>query len=596
MNIKVDSMENIKQFHISPIDITVYSGDVAALVGVKDTDVSRIFKRFHDYDPISQFNNRKEKDCKTPIIQCIKSKSNLFKQYTAYENLLLSEKCLYNYSKKQLYETCNEIKKRYRISIDLNKRIKHMTVSERIIVDLIRAYLLDADMLVLDNLISFMDFEYSNILISMVRDLCQMNKIILYLTTKWEDSIKLASKIFIVMDDVKLGQMSAEEVKRNPQHLIYLLSGRQLVEDKDRHDETREFLNLLNTGAEYLSNNYELKDALAYVSSNIAGILHADKAIIYIMNEDSHQIHTFTDNNLQYLDELSEDFIKYRMEHDGPADVFYSTFEDINFMKYFNNPDIACKTLICVPIYNKSHVNGLLQIVYSKYFVYDEHHLLYMRSFCKEISIILETSILMGNSVLLQESNHRIKNNLQMIVNIISMQQIYIRKHQDCDVNAILGSILERIRNIASLHEFLTTSLRGDGSIDLKDIILVVINSFSFQDVEIDIKVDGIFIPYSKATSISMVMNEIITNIYKYAFAGKTDKTISIECYYHQDRNILKINDNGVGLPESFDINHNFGIGYSIIKSIVQIDLKGSLEVKSNEQGTFVTMVLPPLI
>lgn len=589
-------MENeIKQYQIKPLDITVFSGDVVALVGVKHTDVSIIFKRFHDYDPISQYNNRKNTSSKTPTIQCIKSKSNLFKPYTAYENIFLTEKCLINYSKKQLVDICEEIKKRYRITIDLNKKISSMTISERIIVDLIRAYLLNADMLVLDNLISFMDFEYSDVLISMISDLHKMNKIILYLTTKWEDAIKLASKLYIVMDDVKLGQMSAEEVKRNPQHLIYLLSGRQLVEDKDKHDMTKEFLNLLNTGAEYLSNNYELKDALAYVTSNIAAILHADKAIIYLQNEDSDQIHTFTDNNMQFFDVLSTDFIRYRMKHDGPDDIFYSNFEDNKFIKYFKNSEIVSKTIICIPIYNKSSVNGLLQIIYSNYFVYDEHHILYLKSFCKEISIILETSRLMGNSVLLQESNHRIKNNLQMIVNIISMQQIYIRKNKNCDVSAILGSILDRISNIASLHEFLTRNLRGDGSIDLKDIILVVLNSFSFQDVKINIEVDNIFVPYSKATSISMVINEIITNIYKYAFEGKKDNIISIECYLYQNLYIIKISDNGVGLPEGFNINNSYGIGYSIIKSIVQIDLKGNLQINSDKQGTIVTMYLPPM-
>ena len=290
------------------------------------------------------------------------------------------------------------------------------------------------------------------------------------------------------------------------------------------------------------------------------------------------------------------DFVRYRMEHDCPEDIFYSNFEDNNFAKYFSNPDIVSKTIICIPIYNKSRVSGLLQIIYSKYFVYDEHHLLYLISFCKEISIILETSRLMGNSVLLQESNHRIKNNLQMIVNIISMQQIYIRKNKDCDVNAILGSVLHRISNIASLHEFLTRNLRGDGSIDLKDIIIVVLNSFSFQNVKINIEADNIFVPYSKATSLSMVINEIITNIYKYAFEGREDNVISIKCSFKQNMNTIRISDNGVGLPEGFDINNSYGIGYSIIKSIVQIDLKGRLEINSDKEGTVITMYLPPML
>ena len=121
---------------------------------------------------------------------------------------------------------------------------------------------------------------------------------------------------------------------------------------------------------------------------------------------------TFFTSSSQYSDELKSDFVRYHIENDSNADLFYTTFEDANFNSYFVDPVITCKTLICLPIYNKSQGQGLLQVIYDGYYVYDELHLLYLKSFCKEIAIIIETSRLMGNSILLQESNHRIKNNL----------------------------------------------------------------------------------------------------------------------------------------------------------------------------------------
>lgn len=582
-----------KQITVHPLGITVSSGEVVALVGVKDNDISKIFKRFYFNDPVYQQRRRRKNN--VPAIQCIKRSSDLFKKYSVYDNFLMTEKVLVPYKRKQLIEICNGIVKKYRINIDLDMKVEKMTPSEKIIVEAIRTYLINPDVLVLDSLFSRLGFEYIDILVSIIEDLREQQKAILYLTTKWEDAIKIATRIYVVMDDVVLGEMSAEEVKKNPQHLIFLLSGRKLMEEKDKQDETSKLLSLLYSGAEYLTNNYELKDALGYVSRNIAQVLDAKKAIIYLYNDDSKLINSFSDPSLQYSDELNPEFVRHRIRQDGNSEIYYTTFEDANFNDYFKDPAITCKTLLCMPIYNKSKPQGLLQVIYDRYFVYDELHVLYMKSFCKEIAVIIETSRLMGNSILLQESNHRIKNNLQTIVNIISLQQIYIRKNKDCDVNEILSSIIDRIQNTAALHEFISSDLTGESAINLKDIIDVVLKNFEMDDVKINIDIDNIFIPYAKATSISMIINELITNSYKYAFKGRTDKQISISCNYDQNRILIKVSDNGIGLPEGFDINHAYGIGYSIIRSVIQIDLHGTIQIETGDYGTMVTITILPI-
>ncbi len=588
--------ENNKKVTVHPLDITVKAGEVVALIGIKDNDISRIFKRFYIQDPIAQLKlNKKSAEGTVSRIHCIKRNSDLFKPYSAYENFLMTEKLLIPYNKKQVIEICKEFCEIYRINIDLNMKVKKMTPGERIIIEIIRSYLIDPDVLILDSLFSLLGFEHVNILISIINDMRKRQKAILYFTTKWEDAIRVATKIYVVMDDVILGEMSTEEVKKNPQHLVYLLSGRKLIEEKQKQAETSKLLSLLYSGAEYLVNNYEIKDALGYVARNIAQVLNANKAIIYLYNDESQQINSFSDPSLKYSDELKPDYIRYHLEMGFPSEVFYATFDDANFQNYFAAPVVACKTLICFPIYNKSKAQGLLQVIYDGYFVYDELHLLYLKSFCKEIAVIIETSRLMGNSILLQESNHRIKNNLQTIVNMISMQQIYIKNHKDADVNEILNSIIERIQNTASLHEFISSNLTGEAAINLEDIIKVVLKNFEFSDIKVERELEDIFIPYAKATSVSMIINELITNSYKYAFKDRKDKQISISCKYVRNQILLKVTDNGIGLPEGFDINHIYSIGYAIIRSVVQIDLKGTLKIESSEKGTAVSITIPPI-
>ncbi|MGE5612957.1 MAG: ATP-binding protein [Bacillota bacterium] len=332
------------------------------------------------------------------------------------------------------------------------------------------------------------------------------------------------------------------------------------------------------------------------MANNIARILKAEKVIIYILNNKTNQIHSFSNSSIQFSDELKPEFVLYHIEHDTYSDLFYATMDGINFKDYFATPEIATKTLLCMPINNKANVKGLLQVSYEGYFVYDERQLLYMKSFCKEIAIIIETSRLMGNSVLLQESNHRIKNNLQTIVNIIEMQLIFIRRSKEYDVIEILNSIIKRIQNIAALHEFLSSNLTGESAISLRDIVKIVRNSFDVNEMTINVNMDDIFIPYAKAASISMVINELLTNCYKYAAKNDKKNIVSIECHYQGDKYILKISDNGTGMPEDFDINNINSIGLSIVKNIIQIEFNGRIDIKSSEKGTTVTVVLPATI
>jgi len=578
-----------EKFTIPVIGAQMEAGECVALLGVKETDISEIFRQL-SLDTGIKDKNRKHD---SPTLHCVKRKSDIFLRYTGYENILLSEKRFIPYSKKQLVELVEDMRGLFGFDIDFDKRMDSISASQQVMVDIIRASIIDPDIYVFDRIISQLEYKHSNIFSSIVKSLLDRGKYVIYLTSKWEDAIKVATRVLVVMDGVVLGEMNAEEVKRNPQQLVYLMSGKTLIEEHSHQNETVQLLNMLYTGAEYLSDNYEISDALKYITHSIAQVLHANNAVIYLLDEDTDQIHSFSHAASSSADLLNDDFLRYH-SNDMKTPLFYYNFENKGFKSYFLNPDTPNKTMICVPIAVKGRPRGLLQVTFHTFFIYDDEQRLFLRSFCKEIAMIIETSQLMGSSVLLQESNHRIKNNLQIVINLISLQQMYVAQKENSDIIDVLNAIIGRIQNIASVHELLTSKKNNHAIIKLNGLVGAILHSFDLKHVDVVIDIDDVYIPHAKATSISMVINELVTNSVKYAFHDrKSGNSLTISCKKKDDHILISVLDNGSGMPDHFDLNNSFSIGFSIVKSIVQIDLKGKIDLQSSSDGTSVNIMIP---
>ena len=94
---------------------------------------------------------------------------------------------------------------------------------------------------------------------------------------------------------------------------------------------------------------------------------------------------------------------------------------------------------------------------------------------------------------------------------------------------------------------------------------------------------EELFLPVDQALPCALVINEILSNAYKHAFEGRKNGTIKISVVQENDRIKITIRDNGIGLPDNFDIDRPGSLGITLIKTIVQHQLKGSLMFKSQE-------------
>lgn len=180
---------------------------------------------------------------------------------------------------------------------------------------------------------------------------------------------------------------------------------------------------------------------------------------------------------------------------------------------------------------------------------------------------------------LLKEAHHRIKNNLQTIAGLFSMQ---LHENQDGRIERLLLDNLTRVKSISMVHHLLSQE-------DLKDVNLsslinrilemIIEVTGSKERISFEVYGDGIEIPSRRATSLALIINELAMNSIKH---GITDSG-KIEVIIKKENGLILLDfcDSGKGLPQNF----NKSLGLQIVSTLVEEDLEGTFQL-SNSNGT----------
>ena len=183
--------------------------------------------------------------------------------------------------------------------------------------------------------------------------------------------------------------------------------------------------------------------------------------------------------------------------------------------------------------------------------------------------------------ILYKELNHRVKNNIQMILSLIKLQ---IGTTRVKTTQEELRVTKNRIESIAHLYEILHLNGNSENFDTLtyyKSIVKTIQTNFAV-DVEViyDVKYD---VDVHSSIYCGLIINELVTNSFKYAFVKSG--TIKISSYKREDEIYLVVEDDGSG----FEMKKNSSLGLTIVQTLAQQQLKGSLNVNS-DQGTKTTI------
>ncbi len=192
--------------------------------------------------------------------------------------------------------------------------------------------------------------------------------------------------------------------------------------------------------------------------------------------------------------------------------------------------------------------------------------------------------------VLLKEVHHRVKNNLQIISSLLNLQIPYIK---DVQANALFKESQNRIISMALIHEKLYES-ESLARIDLAGYIRSLTDNL-FQSygaarlaVRPEIDVANVTLDIDTVIPCGLIINELISNALKHAFPDswrQTGGTGEIRIDLHRDtgrRLVLAVTDNGVGLPEGFDVQKCESLGLKLVGVLVR-QLRGVLQIRPGD-------------
>lgn len=152
--------------------------------------------------------------------------------------------------------------------------------------------------------------------------------------------------------------------------------------------------------------------------------------------------------------------------------------------------------------------------------------------------------------MLLKEVQHRVKNNLQLIVALVRLEARAEKRGDRVNLAALTG----RIESLYLLYHALSPDLPAQ-EIDLghylSQIASAVMNTYAVEGIRLDIKVDYAPTSLNVALPVGLIVNELLTNAFKHAFGGRGQGIIKVECLRDgEERYRVMVADDGVGLPE----------------------------------------------
>lgn len=199
---------------------------------------------------------------------------------------------------------------------------------------------------------------------------------------------------------------------------------------------------------------------------------------------------------------------------------------------------------------------------------------------------------LRDKDMLLKEIQHRVKNNLQLITTLIRFDA---RNKRKGEVN--LDRLAGRIESLQILYRDLTSDAASGEVIDLghylSEIASAVMRTYAVDGMRLNLKVDHSPVSINVAMPVGLLVNELLTNSFKYAFAGRETGTLTVRCLHESENSYrIVVADDGIGLPEGTTWPRDGKLGALILQCLRE-NTETELNIETAPgNGTRVTIAL----
>lgn len=247
-----------------------------------------------------------------------------------------------------------------------------------------------------------------------------------------------------------------------------------------------------------------------------------------------------------------------------------------------------------VPLLARERTLGVLHVASRDAGPFTDGDMALLRSVAAHIGIALENMRLREDArraealtTLIQEMHHRIKNNLQTVADLLSLE---MSASPSPAARKSLHDSISRIKSIGVVHELLSAEqMRLTDITELaRQVCDISLRHLVHPDQQVDALIDGppIYLPSKQATALALVMNELIANALEHAFILRRGRgRLTIRLASEGPQVTVTVSDNGRGLPPDFDLVRGGGLGLQIVRTLVEKDLTGTFRLGPGAEG-----------
>ena len=256
---------------------------------------------------------------------------------------------------------------------------------------------------------------------------------------------------------------------------------------------------------------------------------------------------------------------------------------------------LTLRAILSIPLQVKQKIIGVLQMVDTQANRFSDDDLGLLESLAATAAIAIENAQLyeqarrdaQTKTVLLREVNHRVKNNLSAIIGLLYAERRHAGIENRARYQSIINELANRIQSLATVHSMLSASewvpLRLDAL--TRQVIRSSLQTLPRdKHIDVDVQPCAVHVTSDQAHNLALVINELATNVTKYALQARPKAQITVHISRQDDIVRYEFRDDGPGYPPDVLRLERSRVGFNLIQNIVHSSLRGELEL-CNDQG-----------
>ena len=253
---------------------------------------------------------------------------------------------------------------------------------------------------------------------------------------------------------------------------------------------------------------------------------------------------------------------------------------DVKRAPEYRFPDIAEKeglcSMVCVPLISRQRSIGVLNCYTERPKVFSQEELDSLQTVANQAALAIENAKLLVRSAIIQEMHHRVKNSLQTVASLLRIQ---MNRTGEGTPEEMLRESINRISSIAAVHDLLSQEVLDE--VNLREVAQTILTLTGRthlrpdQHVEMRVTGDDVSVPSSRATSVALILNELVQNAVEHGFQNRERGMLEVRITAQDARIQVEVSNDGEPVPSGFDPMQSGSLGLQIVESLTQNDLGG---------------------